>query len=219
MTMFQLKDNDLDELRELLNIGVSHAGTTLSQLLSRRVTVSVPNVAVRNAETISSLITHPNELLLSVLLRISGGVDGYVFVIFPHDAATHLLSALSGKTIGDLRALNSFDHSVFQEVGNVLTGGMLHGLSRFLHLNLMHSVPNVVVDMGGAMLNSVAVSMVALHEEFLSLNVAICVDATKDSVVCGSGEETRGEMFLFLGPEAVARILEVTGKIAKDGQP
>ena len=207
---FQLSESDNDQLRELINIGVSHAGNTLSEMIGKRITVSVPKLVVRNAETASQFMEQSSEVTIAILLRLSGVIDGYVFIIFPHDAAVHLLKVLSGKTVGDLRALDRFDRSIFQELGNVITGGMLQGLSRFLHIEMMHSVPDVVVDMGRAMFNSLIASMIALHEEFISLDVSVCVDATENSVSCAEGEESNGRMFLFVGPTAAQQILALT---------
>lgn len=206
----QLSSDDRDQLKEFLNIGVAHAGDTLSQMLDHRVTISVPLFDIKNAETVARFVENPNEVTIAVLLRLSGGIDGYVLLYFPYSAAVHLLHALSGKTVGDLRALDQYDRSIFQEVGNVLTGGMLQGLSKFLHIQIIQSVPDVVIDMGGAMFNSLSATMIAAHDEFLALDVAVCVDAAPDSVSCVDGEQAVGRMFLFLGPDAAARILELT---------
>ena len=211
---FQLSSTDADQLKELLNIGVAHAGTTLSQMVGHRIAISVPSLAIKNAQSFSPFVRDSNEVIIAVLLRLSGGLEGFVFLFFPYTAATHLLHALSGKKVGDLRALDQFDRSVFQEVGNVLTGGMLTGLSKFLHIQLVQSVPDVVVDMGGAMFNSIAAAMIASHDEFLSLDVAICVDASVDAISCDGGEESVGRMYLFLGPEAAAKVLELTRPMA-----
>jgi chemotaxis protein CheY-P-specific phosphatase CheC len=96
----------------------------------------------------------------------------------------------------------------------VLTGGMLQGLEKFLHCSLHHSVPNVVIDMGGAIFNSLTAAMFARHEEFFSLSVTICVNPSPDATDCHVGEEITGKMFLFLGPDAVKDILALTCKIA-----
>ena len=213
--VFQLTDEERDQLKELLNIGVSHASTTLSTMMKKRVSISVPSLEVKGAQTISSFISNPDDIRVAVLLRLSGALDGYVLLLFPRSAAISLLNSLSGKTIGDLRALDRFDRSIFQEVGNVLTGGMLQGLSRFLHINIVQSVPDVVIDMGGAMFNSISAAMIASHTEFLSLDVAICVDATAHAVSCDDGEEAVGRMFLFLGPDATKSILALTLAMTK----
>ncbi|KKU79187.1 MAG: hypothetical protein UY04_C0015G0041 [Parcubacteria group bacterium GW2011_GWA2_47_7] len=212
-TLFELNQNDNDQLRELINIGVSHAGDTLSIMMGKRVTVSIPHVSIKNASNATIESGFSNEVTVSVLLRVYGLIDGYVLLFFPRKAALHLLGVLSGKKIGDLRALDDFDRSLFQELGNVITGGMLQGLSKFLHIEMMHSVPNVVVDMGGAMLGSVSASMIQLHEEFLSLEVSVCVAPSPDGVVCDGTEGAVGQMYLFMGPSAVRKILDITNTI------
>lgn len=210
MTSLQFSPEDTDQLKELLNIGVSHAGNTLSEMVGRRISISVPTMHLKSAKKASHFLENPDDITLAVLLQLSGGLEGYVLLFFPHAAAVHLLHSLSGKTVGDLRALDEFDRSVFQEVGNVLTGGMLKGLSQFLHLQLLQSVPNVVIDMGGAMFNSIFAAMIKNHDEFLTLDVSICVNAKADSITCDDGEEAAGQMFLFLGPESAKRVLELT---------
>ena len=208
--VFQLTDDERDQLKELLNIGVSHASTTLSIMMKKRVAISVPALDVKDAQSVSSFIENPNDISVAVLLRLSGALDGYVLLLFPRSAAISLLNSLSGKTIGDLRALDTYDRSLFQEVGNVVTGGMLTGLSKFLHIQIVQSVPDVVIDMGGAMFNSISAAMIASHSEFLSLDVAICMDAREGAISCTPGEESVGRMFLFLGPAATDSILGLT---------
>ncbi len=212
-SVFQLKSEESDQLKELLNIGVSHAGTKLSEMLGHRVTISVPSIEVRGASTVTQFINKPDDITIAVLLRLSGGLDGYVLLFFPHTAAVKLLHSLSGKTVGDLRALNEYDRSIFQEVGNVLTAGLLHGLAQVLGFQLLHSVPDVVIDMGGAMFNSLSASMIAAHDEFVSLDVAICVDSTPDAIACIDGEQAVGRMFLLLGADVAGHILDVTRKM------
>jgi chemotaxis protein CheY-P-specific phosphatase CheC len=208
--ILQLSSDDRDQLGELLNIGVAHAGTTLSQMTGRRIAISVPSTSLKSVKNASDFLEKPDDITLAVLLRLSGGVDGYVFLFFSSDAVIQLLHVLSGKRVSDLRELDPYDRSIFQEVGNVLTGGMLKGFSSFLHIPLMHSVPDVVIDMGGAMFNSLSATMIAHHDEFLSLDVSICVDPSSSAVDCKNGEESTGRMFLFLGPDAVSDILKLT---------
>ena len=209
-TLFQLTESDHDLLRELVNIGVSHAGSTLSQMMGKRITISVPMVNVRNVTSTLRFTDKEDDITVAVLLRLLGVIEGYVFIFFPRDVALLLLENLSGKKIRDLRALDRFDESIFQELGNVVTGGMLQGLSRFLHIEMLHSVPDVVIDMGGAMFNSLLASMIALHEEFITLDVSVCVDASMGAVLCEGGAESTGRMFLFVGPTAAKKILEIT---------
>ena len=211
--IFNLTNEDKDQLSELVNIGISHAGTALSVMLGRRVTISVPLLEVKDARSVSHFSEATDDVTVSVLLRVGGGLDGYVFLFFPQEATVRLLQSLSGKTVGDLRALTAYDRSIFQELGNVITGGMLFGLSKFLGTELLHSVPNVSVDMGRAMFNSISASMISQHEEFLSLDVAVCVNSSDDAIKCEVLDEARGRMFILIGPDSVNKILSTTRKM------
>lgn len=210
---FHLTREDEDQLKELLNIGVSHASTTLSKMVGKSVTISVPNLDIKNERSMAVEVRDPNAITVAVLLRLSGVLEGYVLLNFPYSASLHLLQTLSGKKNSDLRALDKYDRSIFQEVGNVLTGGMLKGLSQFLKIELMQSVPDVVIDMGGAMFNSISAAMIHQHNEFLSLDIAICVDAVPGTFSCKEGQEAVGSMYLFLGPEAADTILNLTNEM------
>ncbi len=215
MTSPHLSNEDRDQLAELLNIGVSHASTTLSKMLGRRIAISVPTVELHEAKTLSLFTEHPLDVSIAVLLRLSGGIEGYVFLLFPHDASTSLLQTLTGKTVADLNDLNEFDRSVFQEIGNVVTGGMLTGLSQFLHLPLTQSVPDVAIDMRSAMFNSLAASLMQTHEKFIALDVGLCVEATSDTVACTEHTEAVAHLFLFLEPEAAQHVLLFTHEMAQ----
>jgi len=215
MQIFQLSTTDKDQLSEMVNIGISHAGTTLSRLLDHRIAISVPSVDVKDARNVREFIPLSSDITLAVLLRVTGGLEGYVFVLFPRDASIHLLGSLSGKTVGDLRALDPFDRSIFQEIGNVITGGMLGGLSKFLSLSLVHSVPEVVIDMGGAMFNSLVASMIASHDQFLALDVAICVDSPAE-VACDDSRGMVGRVFFLIGPTVAEEILSVMRGMTKN---
>ena len=212
---FHLTREDEDQLKELLNIGVSHASNTLSKMVGKLVTISVPNLDIKNERSMAVKVEDPNAITVAVLLRLSGILEGYVLLYFPYSASVRLLETLSGKKVTDLRALDKYDRSIFQEIGNVLTGGMLKGLSQFLHIELVQSVPDVVIDMGGAMFNSISAALIHQNNEFLSLEVSVCVDAEAGSYSCKVGQEAVGSMYLFLGPEAADTILQLTGDMIK----
>lgn len=208
--LLDLSQDDRDQLKELLNIGVSHAGTKLSLMANRRVAISIPLIEIKNAKSASHFVKGVEDISVAVLLQLEGGIEGYVMLYFPHHAAVYLLQSISGKKVGDLRAFDDFDRSVFQELGNVLAGGMLTGLSNFLHIQLLHSVPDVVIDMSGAMFNSLSASMIASHGEFVTLDVAISIDDDTKGIECEEEEDAVGRMYLFIGPDMTDRILQLT---------
>ena len=51
-----LKELQLDALREVANIGAGHAATALSQMTNRTIMISVPEVNVRALEDVAELV-------------------------------------------------------------------------------------------------------------------------------------------------------------------
>ena len=47
-----LKELQLDALKEVANIGAGHAATALSQLTDRRIMISVPEIAITRLEDV-----------------------------------------------------------------------------------------------------------------------------------------------------------------------
>ena len=82
-TTLSLDLDERDQLKELLNIGVSHAGTKLSQMAGRRVAISVPQVSVERAETVATLP------LLEIIRIGDGEVARIHRVRFAQDESTH----------------------------------------------------------------------------------------------------------------------------------
>ena len=51
-----LKELQLDALREVENIGAGHAATALSQMTNRRIMISVPKISVTRLEDVADLL-------------------------------------------------------------------------------------------------------------------------------------------------------------------
>lgn len=201
---------DADQLRELLNIGVSHASTKLSQFTNHRVTISVPTVGMKSVSKPKEYLPDPDAIAGGILLRFSGSLDGFMLLIFTEPAVRHLLESLGGVTVLDIRAINEYQRSMLREVGNIVAGGMLGGIGPLLSGRVVQSVPDVVIDSGSSLLNSIVTGLVHAHGHYVTIDVAICVDAREDSVSCRSGDGALGKLFLFLGPDAADAALGFT---------
>ena len=83
----ELTEKQLDALRELGNIGAGNAATALSQLLGKKVTMSVPKIDIIPIERVPNLMGEPDALVVGVYLRILGDVLGSLLLTFPRESA------------------------------------------------------------------------------------------------------------------------------------
>ena len=104
--VFNLTREDEDQLKELLNIGVSHASTTLSKMVRKTVTISVPKLGVQNAQSLRGIVKDPDAITVAVLLRLSGVLEGYVLLLFPFSAAVSPVSIFPEPFFKEVTALS-----------------------------------------------------------------------------------------------------------------
>ena len=71
-----LKELQLDALKEVANIGAGHAATALSQLTSRTIMINVPEVNVRPLEEVPDLLGRADEVIAAVLMHMMGDLTG-----------------------------------------------------------------------------------------------------------------------------------------------
>ena len=83
-----------DVLKEIGNIGAGNATTALSKMLSIKMDMSVPNVALLPFQDISSVIGSEDQTVVGILLGIEGDIDGMMMFLFDMKSAHHLVNSL-----------------------------------------------------------------------------------------------------------------------------
>ena len=149
-----LKELQLDALKEVANIGAGHAATALSQLTSRTIMIAVPEVNVRPLEEVPELLGRPDEVIAAVLMHMMGDLTGRTLVLFPEPSAKALCDILFRKPSGTTTAFGSMEQSGLKEAGNILASAYMNALSDFMGMMLVPSVPSLVIDLSAAILTT-----------------------------------------------------------------
>lgn len=149
-----LKELQLDALKEVENIGAGHAATALSQLTNRRIMISVPKIAVSRLEDVGDQLGEPNEIVAAILLHMLGDLTGRTLLVFPERAAKRLCDLLLGRPPGTTESFGALEQSSLKEAGNILCGAYMNALSSFMGMMLLPSVPSLVIDLSSAVLTS-----------------------------------------------------------------
>lgn len=149
-----LKELQLDALKEIENIGAGHAATALSQMTNRRIMITVPLVTVTRLEAVAGLLGDPLQVVVAVLLHMLGDLTGRTLLVFPERAAMRLCDLLLNRPVGKTVAFGALEQSSLKEAGNILCGAYMNALSSFMGMMLLPSVPTLVVDLSAAVLTS-----------------------------------------------------------------
>jgi chemotaxis protein CheC len=150
-----LKESQLDAMREVANIGAGHAATALSQMTNRTIMITVPQVRIKPLEDASDMLGPPDQVVASILMHMMGDLTGRAMLLFPEPAALVLCDFLFRREIGTTTGLfGEMEQSSLKEAGNILASAYLNALSDFMGMMLVPSIPSLVIDLSGAALTS-----------------------------------------------------------------
>lgn len=154
----ELKELQLDALREVANIGAGHAATALSQLTDRRIMISVPQIYVERLEQVPDLLGDSDEVVAAVLMHMLGDLTGRMLLVVPQSNALLLSDLLLRREPGTTTEFGDLEQSSLKEAGNILGGAYMNALSDFMGMMLLPSVPSLAVDLAGAVLSTTHLS-------------------------------------------------------------
>jgi chemotaxis protein CheC len=177
-----LKESQLDAMREVANIGAGHAATALSQMTNRKIMITVPRVNVRPLEEASDIVGTPDQVTAAVLMHMMGDLTGRALLMFPEDAAKTLCDILLRRELGTTQEFGEMERSSIKEAGNILASAYLNALSDFMGMMLVPSVPSLVIDLNGAVLTSAHLNFGHDRDYAFCVETSFRVEGTSDSM-------------------------------------
>lgn len=185
----ELKERQIDALREVANIGAGHAATALSQLTNRRIMISVPEIRIARLEEVPGLLGDPQQVVAAVLMHMLGDLTGRTLFMMPEGAAQLLCDMLLRREAGTTAGFDELEESSLKEAGNILGGAYMNALSDFMGMMLLPSVPSLVVDLSSAVLTSASLNFARDRD------VVFCVET--DFQFQDNGEQLHGHFLLL----------------------
>lgn len=200
MDLKELKDFQLDGIKEISNIGGGHAATVLSQLINRKVMVTVPKVHLVSSEDIPRMVDSNDDIVTGVLLKFLGDLTGRTLLVFPRDQSMILVDMIMGREEGTTTILTDIEQSAIKEVANIVIGSYLTSLSDFLNMLILPSVPNLVIDVASAVLTSAYLDF--------SKDKDIVFAVETEFVFPDDQETLNGFLFLLPDPVSLKKLID-----------
>ena len=148
----QLTSLEIDTLREIGSIGTGNAATALSQMMSREVRITLPEVRIMGYNEAIEWIGGPEEVTAGVLVKMSGDVGGIMLSVQKLELVNIVLETMLGESVTSYEGLNELARSAMVEIGNIMISTFINALSGLADLNIKLTVPAFAVDMQGAIL-------------------------------------------------------------------
>ena len=148
LNMDELTNQYYDVLKELGNIGAGNATTALAQMIGCKVDMSVPKVQLLDFNKLGELVGGEDELMVGIYLQVEGDIEGSMMFIQKKVSAAHLVNKLMCGMLGVTE-----DEITSHEFGEMECSA----LSSLTGLKIYPSVPQLGIDMAGALLSVPAV--------------------------------------------------------------
>ena len=168
ISLDSMSNEYFDVLRELGNIGAGNATTALAQMIQCKIDMSVPQVQLLEFRELGEAMGGEELVMAGIYLAIDGDIQGSIMFLLEKKAAKHLVAKLMGME-SESEELSEMELSALQEVGNIITGAYLNSLSSITNLTIYPSVPELTVDMAGAILSVPAIEFAALGDRMLMI--------------------------------------------------
>ncbi|MCM1134816.1 MAG: chemotaxis protein CheC [Clostridium sp.] len=186
LSMEQITSQYFDVLKELGNIGAGNATTALAQMMGGKIDMSVPQVRLLEFHEVGDIVGGEEKLMVGIYLQVEGDIEGSMMFILDKKAAAHVVNKLmAGMFVideenADEHVFGEMECSAVMEVGNIITGSYLNALSGITNLRIVPSVPEIGIDMAGALLSVPAVEFGVMGDHILLIQTKFSDDVELD---------------------------------------
>lgn len=166
----------IDCLREIGNIGSGNAASALSAMLSKPVTMHVPNVCVLDYQAAIDQVGGPEKVITGILVTFKGDIKGMIMFLLEDAFAKIVVNTFMGKDNVDVLRLDETDFSAVKEMGNIMGGSYLNALAALAGFTVSMDVPSMTIDMMGAIMNAPMIEFSEVGDEVLFIDDGFIID-------------------------------------------
>lgn len=196
-----LSDVHTDILGEIGNIGMGNVATALSNMLDKKISISVPTVNLVDISDVSDTLGMAEQQVVGILFGLDQDIEGMMMFILEESFAKEIVKILNNDNIDEIYEVSEGDVSALQEVANIMAGSYLNAISSLSGLRMGMSVPYFTIDMLGAIMAVPAVQYGQMGDKVMLI----------EEKIIGDGKDF--ECYLILIPEvrSLKKLLDKVG--------
>ncbi|GHV48567.1 chemotaxis protein CheC [Clostridia bacterium] len=147
---------NLDILKEIGNIGMGHASTALAQMLSMKVSMTVPEVEVMNVEVVAAQMAEAAATGANIgfTVGLQGDAAGSILHIINQSFALKVINFFFQSDLDAIADMDEMSISVMQEIGNITSGAYCNALAAMTGKLIDISIPTHCKDVAKAVLRT-----------------------------------------------------------------
>lgn len=163
----RLPEQVQNALTELGNIGAGNAATSLSVLLSSKLTMEPPVVELYEFNDLAEILGGPEATVVGVLSHVEGETQAMLLFVVSVEDAERLVKALMQQ---DIEWSSEIGMSAIKEIANIIIGTYVASLEMLSGAKLRYSLPAICVDMAGSILSVPCIEFGRVSDKALLIN-------------------------------------------------
>jgi len=177
LSLEKMSNEYYDVLKELGNIGAGNATSALAQMIGSKVDMTVPQVKLLEFYELGALMGGEEQIMAGISLSVEGDITGSIMFLLKQEAAKHLINQLmAGMGDPDSLDFTEMELSALKEIGNIIAGAYLNSLATLTNLLIFPSIPDLAIDMAGAILSIPAIQFGTIGDHILLIQTQFIDD-------------------------------------------
>lgn len=172
----EMNNLEIDVLREIGSIGTGNAATALSEVLSQKIKMSIPEVRIMGYNEAIRELGGAETIVAGVLVKMSGEIEGIMLYIQRIDFINLVLEKLLSQKINDYTQLESLETSALVEIGNIIISSYVSAISKLTGITINLSVPSIAINMLGAILSVPMIEFGHMTDKIMTIDGKFVVD-------------------------------------------
>jgi len=134
--------DDVDAIRELINIGVGRAAGMLNDITGCSIRLKVPSIQIVDLARFADGTKSDGDTPLStVSLSFRGPMSGLAALVFPPESAAKLIILMTREN-EESREMDAMRIETLKEVGNIIINAVMGSIANVLKQHLNYSLPD-----------------------------------------------------------------------------
>lgn len=161
---------DIEKINVIANVGIANAAESLSMILDKNISISIPEVEIIPIKNIAKEIGSIDTVYVGVFMPLFGDVKGAVLFSFTEESGFELIDMLYGLSTGKTKKLDQDGESALMEVTNIIGSSMINTFAEKISLTIRPDIPTIIHDYIQSTIDSILLQNNITGEYALSFN-------------------------------------------------
>ncbi len=172
----EMSSLEIDVLREIGSIGTGNAATALSQMMNKKIGMTMPEVQILGFNEAIAKFGGPEMIVSGVLVTTSGELNGIMLYLQQLDFINAMLEEVLVEKIESFEQLGELEVSALVEIGNIMISSYISAISKLTGIHVKLSVPAMSVNMLGGIMSVPMVELGHQTDKIMTISGKFLVD-------------------------------------------